>query len=547
MNAGGRDGERWVLPELGRRRFLIGAAAAAAAITTGCASDGSDGSAPTGGTSTTLAPVDAAAAARPEGLDDPVFTLGVASGDPTPEAVILWTRLAPDPVADDGLGGMPADDVEVAWDLALDEGFEQLVRSETVTATAADGHAIHVDATGLAPATTYWYRFRLGDETSTVGRTQTLPDGSPDRFALAVVNCQMMETGYYAAYRHLQDEEVDLVVHLGDYIYEYAGGTAGFDPEQRRSAPDRGLVSLADFRIRYASYKLDEDLAGAHARFPFVATWDDHEVVNNYMGDTAPGDATVQRVQERKAAAYRAWWEHLPVRLDPPVGSDLAVYRGFDIGDLARLVVLDERQDADEPPCRDEIDIPGLDYGNCDAVEGEDRTRLGPEQEAWLADQLETSTATWNLIGNPVVLAGVDGGTDESAYYLDTWDGFPQARRRLIAQLAEVDNPVVLTGDYHAGMTLEVRAEPFDQSSKLVAPEFMSPPISSQLFPADVSARTPQLLEQLNAHGYLTVDVTPEQLSVRFRTLDDVQDPASDIETASVWTVDAGDPEPKRA
>jgi alkaline phosphatase D len=264
------------------------------------------------------------------------------------------------------------------------------------------------------------------------------------------------------------------------------------------------------------------------------------------MGDTRPSGAPAEEVRALKAAAYQAWWEHMPTRLDPPEGSELAVYQAITVGDLATLLMLDQRQYADEPPCRDET-IPGMDEGPfCAEVEGEDRTRHGAEQEAWLSDALASSTTTWNLLGNPVVLAGVNIGTDEDRVYLDTWDGYPQARRRLIAELAEVSNPVVLTGDYHAGMVLEVRAEPYDQSSDLVAAEFMAPPISSGLFSADASARTPQLREQLDAHGYLLVEVTPEALTATFRTLDDVQDPATAIESAARWQVRAGDPTPVR-
>ncbi len=215
-----------------------------------------------------------------------------------------------------------ADRVEVAWDVA-DRGraFTQVLVSAPFDGGHGEhGHSVHVDATGLEPGTTYWYRFRLGDETSTVGRTQTLPDGSPESFGLAVVNCQMYEGGAYGAYRNLVDEDIDLVVHLGDYIYEYPGGVGA----GRHSLPNRMLKTLGDYRLRYASYKLDPDLQAAHARFPFVATWDDHEVANNYMGDTVPGNATAEVVEARKAAAYQAWWENMPVRLDParraPIG-----------------------------------------------------------------------------------------------------------------------------------------------------------------------------------------------------------------------------------
>ena len=478
-------------------------------------------------------PVDAPAA----GADGDVFTLGVASGDPTTTSVILWTRLASDPTADDGAGGLGDDDIAIAWDLAADADFSRVLASELISAKAAHGHSVHVDAQGLEAGTDYWYRFRYGDQTSTVGRTATLPDGSPDAFGLAVVNCQMYEGGAYGAYRNLVDEDVDLVVHLGDYIYEYPGGEGA----GRHSLPNRMLTTVGDYRLRYASYKLDPDLQAAPARFPFVATWDDHEVANNYMGDTVPGDATPEQVEERKAAAYQAWWENMPARLDPPDGPDLAVYRDFTMGDLATLYLLDERQDSAEPPCRD-TSTAGLDYGNCDDVDGEDRTRLGADQEAWLADALGGSATRWNLLGNPVVLAGIDAGQDESAFYLDTWDGFPDARKRLIAQLADVDNPVVLTGDYHAGMVLDVHEVPFDQDTPVVAPEFMAPPISSALFDADVTGRTPQLRQQINEYGYLVVAVTPDELTATFRVVDDVADPDTAISTAAVWTVAAGDP-----
>ncbi len=535
---------------VGRRAFLTGAAATAAAIVAGCSSDGgSDGEA--AGTATTTAGGGAPAttpttSAAPPDLGGDPFTLGVASGDPTAEAVVIWTRLAPDPLADDGAGGMPDDDVEVIWEVATDAAFaaKDLVAAGTFTATAALGHSVHVDVTGLDAGTDYHYRFTVGATTSPVGRTRTLADGSPERFALAIANCQMLESGAYGAYRQMVEEDLDLVVHLGDYIYEYPGDGKG----GRSPAPARALATLADYRIRYGSYKTDPDLRAAHARFPFVATWDDHDVANNYMGDTLPGDPDTADGVALKTAAYQAWWEHLPVRLDPPTGDALAVYRAFAVGDLVRLHLLDERQDAAVPPCRPATGYP-TDYGDCDAriAEGEDRTRLGPDQEAWLETSLAEGGVTWNLLGNPVVLAGVDAGTDSAGYWLDTWDGYPQARERLIAQLAEASNPVVLTGDYHAGMTLDVRATPFDQESPIVATEFMSPPISSVLFPQDVSPRTPQLREQLNNHGYLTVEVTPTQLTAAFRVLDDVADAASGITTASTWIVDAGTPTARRA
>lgn len=530
-----------------RRRFLAGAAAATAAtavVAAGCGSDGDGGADPT---TTTRAPVEVPTPANVPELSGDPFSLGVASGDPAVDGIVLWTRLAPDPTAADASGGMPDEAADVVWEVAADDGFVDLVAAGVATTASEHAHSAHVVVDGLDAGTEYRYRFRYADWTSPTGRTRTLPDGSPERFGIGVVNCQMYEAGHYAAYRHLVDEDIDLVLHLGDYIYEYPFQIL----PDRPVLPDTFLTSIEDFRLRYAVYKTDADLRAAHQRFPFVATWDDHEVANNYMGDLLPSDDPETDEPggiALKAVAYQAWWEHTPTRLPAPDGSRLDVFQAVTVGDLLRLYVLDERQYADLPPCRDTSS--GLtDYGDCDARTTEDRTRLGEDQESWLATSLAEGGVTWNVLGNPVVLAGVNGatGSDPDAYYLDTWDGFPQARERLIAQLAEVDNPVVLTGDYHAGMVLEVRAEPFDQSSDLVATEFMAPPISSVLFDADISERTPQLRQQINAHGYLAVAVTPDTVTATFRCLDDVTKADATIDTRATWTVDAGTPEATEA
>jgi alkaline phosphatase D len=331
---------------LSRRRFLTGSAAAVALVAAGCSDGGSSGTS-TGASSTTATSAGAGAQStttvHTARLAADPFTLGVASGDPLADRVILWTRLAPDALAVDGSGGMAGDPVDVVWEIATDDRFTKVVTSGVFTAEVDHGHSVHVDATGLDPGTDHHYRFRVGDWTSPVGRARTLPDGTPDRFALAVANCQMLETGAFAAYRHLATQDLDLVLHLGDYIYEYPGV-----PGPRMSQPGHAVVTLADYRLRYASYHLDTDLQAAHARFPFVVTWDDHEVANNYMGDVVPGSPSGGDL-DRKAAAYQAWWENLPVRLDPPQGSVLAVHRSFQVGDLARVHVLDERQHSDQP------------------------------------------------------------------------------------------------------------------------------------------------------------------------------------------------------
>jgi phosphodiesterase/alkaline phosphatase D-like protein len=511
-----------------RRAFLAGAGAALAGLAVGCASDSDLPAKAVSTTAPGLGPTTTRHAAKLAG--DP-FGLGVASGDPLADAVVIWTRLAPDPAADDGLGAMPDDPVDVIWEVATDDRFALVVARGTATASPDHAHAVHVDVQGLDPASSYHYRFRVGEWTSVSGRSRTLPVGSPDRFRIAVANCQWLETGAYGAYRHItEDDDLDLVLHLGDYIYEF--GSRG---------TNQVCTTLADYRLQYARYRADPRLAAAHARHPFVCTWDDHEVANNVMGDVLESSSDPAVARDRKTAAYRAWWEHLPVRVAAPDGPELRVYQALTVGDLARVHVLDERQYAAVPPCRDEPSAAG-DTGDCAARTAEDRTRLGDEQESWLDEGLATGGVAWNVLGNPVVLAGIDAGTgDDSTYYLDTWDGFPDARNRLIARLAEADNPVVLTGDYHAGMALDVNERPFEDTP-VVCTELMAPPISSPLFAADVSARTPQLRQQINAHGYLAVTIEPERLTADFQVLDDVADPRSAIGTAATWEVTPGQP-----
>jgi alkaline phosphatase D len=513
---------------IGRRGFLIGSGAT---LLLAACSSGDDGgsSSSAAATTTTL---------HPARLSSDPFQLGVASGDPAADSVVLWTRLAPRPLADDGAAGMAADPVDVRWELATDDRFTSVVADGVATATPDEGHSLHVIADGLDPASEYHYRFVVGDFTSPVGRTRTLPaEGEAvDRFKLAVANCQWYDAGSYAAYRHMAEDDVSLVLHLGDYIYEYAAGIG-----RRHSAPDREVETLPDYRLRYASYKVDADLQAAHAAFPFVATWDDHEVANNYMGDTVPGGRVANhRLPERRAAAYQAWWENLPTRLPAPEDGHADIYRDVVVGNLARITMLDERQYADEPPCRDGQGIED-DFGDC-AERREDRTRLGEAQESFLATSMTRADTTWSLVGNPVVLAGVDAGTTEPEYYLDTWDGYPDAQRRMIASLGAAQNPIVLTGDYHAGMVLDVDDRPFERDAETVCTEFMAPPISSPLFSDDVSARTPQLRQQINAHGYLAVTAEPDGVTAEFKVLRDVTDPNSRIHTEATWVVRPGHP-----
>jgi alkaline phosphatase D len=524
---------------VGRRCFLLGAAACTVASVSGCGGDSTDpnGEEDAGDRSAHRSvPPTTRHSARLTG--DP-FTLGVASGDPQADRVILWTRLAPAPL-EPGLAGMPDAPVDVIWQVATDDRFRRLVAQGTTAAEPATAHSVHVDATGLEPTTDYTYRFVVGDWTSPVGRTRTTaPPGQPlERLGLAVVACQHFGSGYYAAYRHLQDEDLDLVVHLGDYIYEAGGGL----PE-RPVAPDHVPSTLDDYRRRHASYRLDPDLQAAHARFPFMCVWDDHEVVNNYAGDTALAESPPAAVRQLRTAAYQAYWEHLPLRLGPPDGPALRVYRAVTFGDLARIYLLDGRQYADPPPCRD---TSGNDFGDCPERLDAGRRYLGDAQDSWFASELAEGGVAWNVVGNPTVMAGINmGPTTRPGYYLETWDGYPAARRRILEQLGaeEVVNPVVLSGDWHAGMVNHLHVDPSDRSTPMVAPELVVPAVSSPVYDAP-REQNPQIRHLLLRHGYLTVRLERERLVGVFRVLDDVRRPESGIATESRWRVSSGDPTP---
>jgi alkaline phosphatase D len=465
------------------------------------------------------------------------FALGVASGDPLADRVILWTRLAPRPLMP-GLAGMPDDKVDVIWQVATDDRFQKVVTQGVVTAEPANAHAVHVDAEGLDPSSDYHYRFVVGEWISPVGRTRTAAEAgaSLDALSLGVVTCQFFGTGRYAAYRHLLDEEVDLVVHLGDYIYELP-----IDRSDQKVLPAGFPKTLDDYRLRYASYKSDTDLQAAHARYPFMLMWDDHEVINNYSGDHFPDPAvTPEQVREQRAAAYRAYWEHLPLRLSPPDGPDVTLYREVAFGDLARLYLLDERQYADEPPCRDES--PG-DLGDCPERRAGGREYLGPAQEAWFTEASNAGGVTWNLIGNPTSIAGINSGTTgQPQYFLENWTGYPDVRKRFLERLIddEVANPVVLTGDWHAGMVNDVHLDYEDVGSPVVATELMTPAITS---PIDAVPRdaNPQVRHSIEKHGYMTVKVEPERLTAAFKVLDDVGRADSGISLESTWQIDAGE------
>jgi alkaline phosphatase D len=516
---------------LSRRQFL--AALAASAVVGACSdSNGDDSTSSDRRSTSTTGPLPR--------LDGPAFTLGVASGDPTPDSVILWTRLATDPV--DG-GGMPDADLPVVWEVATDERMGDVVASGVATASPRLGHSVHVDAGGLGPARTYWYRFRVGDDESPVGRTRTAPaeDATPGRLRFGFASCSHWQDGYWTAYPHLAEDDVDLVVFLGDYIYE-----GDIDQEAPRQHNSQRTVTLEEYRNRYGLYKGDAGLQAVHAAFPWVSIWDDHEVANNYGGDIEPLGTSPEDFLRRRAAAYQVWYEHLPVRLEPPRGPDYRMYRTVPYGRLAAFHLLDERQYRDPLACDSIIGT------LCEEAEDPGRTMLGEEQEAWLGEQLDGSSATWDVLANSVVLSKTPvplGGQD--FFNLDQWDGYPPARQRVLDLLAarEDGNTVVITGDLHASGVADLLADFEDERSRALGTEFLGTSISSEFDEdyvdiAEQAVRQAPWVQYFEARhrGYVRVELTPETLRSDYRLVEAVDQPESTIETASSWVVEAGNP-----
>ena len=426
------------------------------------------------------------ALADPKFSDYP-FKLGVASGDPLPDSVVLWTRLAPDPLAEDGRGGMPNRKVPVRWEISEDESFRRgtrRTRRGIEFARPELAHSVHVEVEGLKPGREYFYRFKAGPEISPVGRTKTAPDprARVGQLAFAFASCQKWEDGYYSPYRHLAEEDVEFVVHLGDYIYEY-----GIDPNggyRGVPVPDyfgSETTTLKQYRLRHALYKTDPDLQRAHALFPWVVTWDDHEVENDYADEFSEPDAEQDQDPQiflrRRAAAYQAYYEHLPLtRSSMPRGPNMPIYRRLTYGDLIELSVLDTRQYRSAPPCG---------WGEqpaCDAAHDPSVTMTGPKQERWLLKGLDRSQVRWNVLAQQVMMGRLDHeeGPGE-VFWTDAWDGYPAARQRIIDHIIEarVRNPVVITGDWHSTFVNDIKEDFEDPNSATVATEFVGTSISS--------------------------------------------------------------------
>jgi alkaline phosphatase D len=477
------------------------------------------------------------ACALPSPSVDP-FTLGVASGDPKPDGGTIWTRLAPAPLDPDW--GMPREDTDVAWEVARDEAMRDVVRRGTARAEHAWAHSVHVDIAGLEPAREYWYRFRWRGAASPVGRLRAAPSGPADRLRFVAVGCQHYEFGYFTAYRHIAAARPDFAFHYGDYIYE-GGATA--NPARPRRHIGGVCRTLADYRRRYAQYRLDPDLQAAHAATPFVMSFDDHEVVDNWA-DFMHREDPPDRLLARRAAAFRAWYEHMPVPASMrPRGPDIDAYRGLVFGDLLDLSVLDTRQYRTRQPCGDGV------KERCPSVFSQSATLLGARQHAWLSTRLQHSTARWSGIAQQVLAMRVDFGAKQ--HNLDAWDGYETSRIQLHAALAHrpAGSTAILSGDAHRFYVGDVKRHDDDPNSPVLASEFLGTSISSggdvTEQPRHVAALlrdNPHVKHFSDARGYIAHDLTPARWLAELRVVDYVSRGGAPERTAARFALHWGVP-----
>ena len=468
------------------------------------------------------------------------FTLGVASGCPRPDGMVLWTRLAPDPLQGGGMGDAP---VDVAWEVAEDERFRRVVRRGQARATADLAHSVRVELDGLAPGRFYWYRFTAGDARSPVGRSRTAPaeddTSAPARFAFA--SCQQYEQGFYAAYRDMAAQPLDLVVHLGDYVYESSWGS-------RHVRKHAGGIptDLPAFRNRHALYKTDPDLQAAHAAHPWLVTWDDHEVANDYTDDVSPLSADPADFLAMRAAAYQAWFEHMPVPMRlRPNGPSMVIHGRYRFGQMLDLLLMDGRQYKSHHACLVKRTAPRA--ADCPERLAPERSLFGKAQEDWFARELQQAPTRWTVVAQQTLMAEVDRKAGpERGYWMDGWDGYAPARARLLDALAADPrrNPLVVSGDVHTFVAADLKREP---DGKPVATEFVGGSITSE--GPNASGLAPLLAE--NSHlrygrgdvrGYATMSLDARGCTVDFRAVDDVKRADSPVNRIARFSVEPGAP-----
>ena len=446
---------------------------------------------------------------------------------------------------------MPRRRVPVKWQVATDNQMRQVVQQGTALASPELAHSVHVEVGGLESYRHYWYQFKTGPELSPVGRTKTAPapSESVDELTFAFASCQSWQSGYYTAYRHMAEENLDFVVHLGDYIYE-----GGVNQRAARQHDGPEPKALDAYRRRHALYKTDPDLQAAHAAFPFLVTWDDHEVENDYA-DAVDQDGTPPEIFiKRRAAAYQAYYEHMPLRsVSMPHGSDMRLYRRLRFGRLAEINVLDTRQYRSDQVCGVKR---GVVQPSCPAQVDGSRSILGAEQERWLNAGLEQSQARWNVIAQQVFLARRDyaPGPGEK-FNMEKWDGYLASQDRLMSVLAgrRPANPVVITGDQHSNWVADLKADFDDPHSETLGTEFVGTSISSGGDGSDTSPLGKSVKDENehitfynNQRGYVRCRLSPGRWEADFRVVPYVSRPGAPISTRATFAIEAGQPGAER-
>ena len=509
-----------ILPALDRRKLLFGAAAL-------------------GGL--TALPAAGLAQALP---GDTPFTLGVASGDPWPDGFVIWTRLAPKPLDwHSGMSFAPKG-VHVGWEVASDENFAQVVQKGDVIAYAELGHSVHVEVTGLQPLRPYWYRFTYNGFQSPAGRAKTapVPGQRLDHVRFAAVGCQQYDAGFYTAYRHVAEEDLDFVFHYGDYIYEAVYGDESKKP--RHIGADEPF-SLDDYRRRYALYKLDPDLQAAHINHTWWVTLDDHEIQDNWAGVSDKYGTPPEIFLLRRQAAFQAYYENMPLRKSSmPRGPDIQLYRKAVYGDLMNANFMDTRQFRTDQPCDDGF------KAYCQAAYDPHQQMINGAEDKWINDSLHKSEARWNLVAQQVMMMDLDRRNKADAgaaplYNMDSWTGYPLAQQKMVDHFHVLGNVVVLTGDEHQNFAGELRAK--GREGPALAVEFVATSISSGGNGSDSRAGTdilkthnPELVFENDNRGYIVCDVTRDVWRTDYRVLDYVHEQGAPVKTRASFAVERG-------
>ena len=488
------------------------------------------------------------------------FSLGVASGSPAIDGMVLWTRLMA-PANGEQLPQVP---IEVRWEVARDAQFNTLVQTGTELAHPDFAHSVHVEVTGLQSSSDaaklhhYWYRFMVGDGVSAVGRTRTLPArGSQQKLTLALASCQNYEHGYFSAYRHMATEGLDCVLFVGDYIYEY-----GPTPNRTRQHNSPTCRTLDDYRARYALYKSDADLQAAHAAFAWIVTWDDHEVENDYADDRAASGRGTEFLLKR-SAAYRAYWEHMPLRkAQLPIGPNARMYRRYGWGQTANLHILDARQHRDYQVCTptDQGGSRTVFDKTCPERLNNSSSLLGAAQETWLAQGMRQSTAGFEIVGQQSMMAQMrtpamrspEPQATADGFWNDSWDGYPQARARALDVWAQKKNVISLGGDVHATYVNNLVGNFDDPKAKVLATEIVGTSISSPSWPQVTTERimgyNPHIkYGKSDQRGYTVLEVNGPSATAHLRVIDNARMLESTLSTAASFVIEAGKPGAQRS